>query len=148
MRILLIEDDEQTRQSLVNRLMAEDVDTVYQARDFGGALDLIANADGIVSDDSFPFVSGEPAFPFAWKGMHDAAQAQNKPFVLMTEDTGMWLDASRQDVEAYRKKHAMEAIAHLVRAVNQNVPAPSQFAEPSSSPADPVRSNPGTAPAK
>jgi DNA-binding NarL/FixJ family response regulator len=134
-RILLIEDDEQMRQALMNRLMAENVDTIYQARDFGGALELIPEADGIVCDDAFPFVSGEPPFPFAWMGMHDAARAQKKPFVLITADNRMWLDASHQNVEAYRTQHATEAIAHLVQAVHKHPPTTptSHSAEPATS---------------
>jgi DNA-binding NarL/FixJ family response regulator len=120
MRILLIEDDEQTRRSLVNRLVTEDVETVYEATNFGAALDLMREADGIVCDDAFPFVSGEPPFEFAWMGMRDAARAQRKPFVLITADTGMWLEASHQGVEGYRKQYATEAIVHLVQAVSKN----------------------------
>jgi DNA-binding NarL/FixJ family response regulator len=119
MRILLIEDDEQIRRSLMDRLVAEEVETVYEANNFGAALDLIPEADGVVCDDAFPFVAGEPPFEFAWMGMYDAARAQRKPFVLITADTGMWLDACHQGAEGYRKEHAPEAIVHLVQAVNR-----------------------------
>jgi CheY-like chemotaxis protein len=135
MRILLIEDDEQMRRSLVDRLL-QDAEAVYEACDFGSAVDLIPDADGIVCDDAFPFVAGEPPFEFAWRGLHDAARAQRKPFVLLTEHTAMWLDASRQDVEVYRKRFVLEAIEHLVQAVGKNPPAAamSPFADASCSP--------------
>jgi hypothetical protein len=117
MRILLIQDDERMRRSLVNRLMAQGVETVYQASDFGSALDFIPMSDGILSDDAFPFVAGEPSFEFAWMGMHDAAREQRKPFVMITDSTEMWLDASHQNIEAYMEEFATEAISHLVQAL-------------------------------
>jgi hypothetical protein len=120
MRILLIEDDHAMRRSLVDRLLAEGVETIYQASDFGRALDFVGDADGIVCDDAFPFVAGEPSFKFAWTGIRDAARAQGKPFVLITGDADMWLDASYQDVKAYRKKHASEAIVDLVETLTKD----------------------------
>jgi len=122
MKILLIEDDDQMRRALVDRLAAENVETVYNAGDFGGALNFIHDVDGVLCDDAFPFVEGEPPFEWAWLGMRDAARALEKPFVLIAGDSETWLEASHQDVQAYRKKYTADAVAHLVRTVSKDMP--------------------------
>jgi DNA-binding NarL/FixJ family response regulator len=123
MRILLIEDDDQMRRALVDRLASENVETVYNASDFDSALDSIHDVDGVLCDDAFPFVEGEPPFEWAWLGMRDAAQALGKPFVLIAGNPDAWLEASHQDVQAYRKRNTAEAVAHLVRTVGKDMPA-------------------------
>jgi DNA-binding NarL/FixJ family response regulator len=139
MRILVIEDDTQMRQRLADQLASEGVETVYQASDFGSALDFIRDTDGILCDDAFPFVTGEPPFAWSWLGMRDAALALEKPFVLIASDSDAWLEASHQDIQAYRKKYAAEAVVHLVRTVSKNmsVTSPSRHAGADFSPVVP-----------
>lgn len=44
------------RQTVVDRLVAYDVETVFEASNFHPALDFIRDADAIVSDCGFPIV--------------------------------------------------------------------------------------------
>ncbi|HTV57167.1 MAG TPA: hypothetical protein VMI06_19905 [Terriglobia bacterium] len=117
MNVLVVGDDYEARQQLVDQLIAEDVDRVYEAANFEEALAVIRDADGIVCDAPFPIRKGEPAFELAWIGMRAAARAFRRPFVLVTEDEDMKLEALHEDTDAYLKAEAPEAIGDLVHAL-------------------------------
>jgi CheY-like chemotaxis protein len=123
MKILVIEDDEQMRQTLVDHLMAQNVETVYQASTTAGALELIRDADAIVCDDTFPVFDGVPPFHLAWWAVRDAAEALRKPFVLLTGDLDTLLEALHEQTDAHLKEHAPEAIGHLFQLLGKGAAA-------------------------
>jgi CheY-like chemotaxis protein len=123
MKFLVIEDDEQARQTLVDQLMAQNVGTVYEAGDTARALEFIRDADAIVCDDASPVLDGEPPFHLAWWGLRDAAEALRKPFVLLTGDLDTLLEALHEETDAHLKEHAAEAIGHLVQLLGKGAAA-------------------------
>ena len=124
MNILVIEDNGPSRQKLIKMLIAEAVDTVWDVSTVENALALIRNADAILCDEQFPIAAGASPFRFAWVSLRDAARCLQKPFVLLTADPEMRLEALHQDTEAYLKPdQASEAVSRLVRAVGRRAAA-------------------------
>jgi CheY-like chemotaxis protein len=121
MRILVTDDDNQMRQLLVDRLLAEGVEIVDEATDLADALRFIQHVDGILCDDAFPLVAGGRPSQFAWSAMRDAALGLEKPFVLITGDPDTWLEAFHEGTQAFQKKYAPDAIFHLLHAVRNSL---------------------------
>jgi CheY-like chemotaxis protein len=119
-RILIIEDDAEVRRALAERLIAEGVRTTYQTSDLAGALGLISYTDGILSDDAFPIIAGDPPSELAWKVARYAAQVLAKPFALIVSDTDTWLEALQEGAHAYERVDSAHAVAYLLRVVREN----------------------------
>jgi DNA-binding NarL/FixJ family response regulator len=117
MKILIVEDDDETRHCLGDRLVAEGVEKVFEASDLAGALGVIRKADAILCDDAFPVTTGERPFELAWNTVYEAAQSLAKPFVLITTDQDTWFGALRQGVQVFKEQDAAEAVLHLVRSL-------------------------------
>jgi DNA-binding NarL/FixJ family response regulator len=121
MRVLIVEDNDEMRRCLANRLAAEGVETVFETSDLAGALGDIRKADAILCDDVFPIIRGNPPFELAWNAVHKAAQSLAKPFVLITTDEDTWFGALRQDIPAFKEQDAAEAVLHVVRSLGAHV---------------------------
>jgi DNA-binding NarL/FixJ family response regulator len=120
-RLLVVEDNDLMRQSLVDRLLVEGVEIVDEATDLADALRFIQHVDGVLCDDAFPLVPGGSPFEFAWSALRDAALGLEKPFVLITGDPDTWLEAIPEGTQAFQKKDAADAVFYLLHTVRKNI---------------------------